>query len=205
MLKFYGSLAAFDIPVVAHVNTRRRIEEMRMWSWTDAALAQRVQQRRQTAFTAANIKKEWGDARQVVLPAPTITYTHQMTIDLGGTTCMLLHTTADHADDCTVIYLPEERTLFLGDALYADTMTWSYSSQGALALVETLERLEVDRCLLSHDDKPLERDAYQEWLRVMKHAGQLVQQVPRNAPSLEDAVARKLGRLSGIRQSQELA
>lgn len=34
-----------------------------------------------------------------------------------------------------------------------------------------------------------------EWLRVMKHAGQLVQQVPRNAPSLEDAVARKLGRL----------
>lgn len=64
-----------------------------------------------------------------------------------------------------------------------------------MALVETLERLEVDRCLLSHDDEPLERDAYQEWLRVMKQAGQLVQQVPRNAPSLEDAVARKLGRL----------
>lgn len=186
-------LGAFDGPVVAHVNTRRRLEEMQTWSWTDDALAERVEQRRQTAFTATNIQKEWGDDRQVNLRLPTVTYTDQLILDLGDVTCVLIHPTVDHADDCTVLYVPEERTLFLGDAFYPDTMTWTYSIAGAAALVQAIEGLEVDRCFLSHEDGPWDRLAFCEWLRVMQQTLQAVRNSVSTEP-LKDAVARGLGR-----------
>lgn len=141
-------LGEFDIPIVAHVNTRRHLKQMQTWSWTDDALAERVEERRQTAFTAANIQKEWGNDRKVILRLPTVTYTDELTLDLGDMTCVLIHPTVDHSDDCTLLYVPEERTLFLGDAFYADTMTWTYSLAGAIALVNALEGLEIDQCFL---------------------------------------------------------
>lgn len=187
-------VAAFDIPVMAHVNTRRHLAAMQTWSWSDDALAERVEQRRQTAFTAANIQKEWGDDRNVVLRLPTVTYTDELTLDLGDTTCVLIHPTVDHADDCTLLYVPEERTLFLGDAFYADTMTWTYSLAGASALVNAVEGLEVDQCFLSHEDAPWDRPVFHEWLRVMKQIIQAIPEIAGTQEPLEAAVARRLGR-----------
>lgn len=186
-------LEAFDVPVVAHVNTRRHLEEMQTWSWTDDALAERVQQRRQTAFTATNIQKEWADDRQVNLRLPTVTYSDQLIFDLGDVTCVLIHPAVDHADDCTILYVPEERTLFVGDAFYPDTMTWTYSLAGAAALVNAVEGLEVEQCVLSHEDSPWDRPVFYEWLRVMKQTLQAVRNSAGTEP-LEDAVARGLGR-----------
>lgn len=187
-------LAAWNGPIVAHLNTRRHLQEMQTWSWTDEALATRVEQRRQTAFTAANIHKEWGDDRNVILRLPTVTYSDQLTLDLGDTTCVLIHAAVDHADDCTILYVPEERTVFLGDAVYADTMTWTYSLAGAQALVNALAGLAIDRCFLSHEDEPWDRSIFHEWLRMMQ---QIILAIPENRGTpelLEAAVSRGLGR-----------
>lgn len=195
-------LEAFDVPVVAHVNTRRRLQEMQAWSWTDEALAERVDERRQTAFTAANIHKEWGDDRNVILRLPTVTYTDELTLDLGDTTCVLIHPAVDHADDCTILYVPEERTIFLGDAFYADTMTWTYSLAGAAALVNALEGLEVDQCFLSHEDEPWDRSVFHEWLRVMKQIIQAIPEIAGTQEPLQAAVARGLGRSLNEEESE---
>ena len=39
-----------------------------------------------------------------------------MTIDLGGIHAVLKHIPSPHTDDSTVICIPEEKTIFLGDA-----------------------------------------------------------------------------------------
>lgn len=187
-------LAAYDIPVVAHVNTRRHLEEMQTWSWTDDALTERVTQRRQTAFTAANIQKEWGDNRNVELRLPTVTYTDTLTLNLGDTTCVLIHPAVDHADDCTLLYVPEERALFLGDAFYAHTMTWTYSRAGDIALVNAMKGLEVDQCFLSHEDEPWERSVFQEWMRMMKQAIHAIPEIAGSQEPMEAAVPRRLNR-----------
>lgn len=189
----FGLEAFDDVPVVAHVNTRRHLQEMQTWSWTDEALAERVDERRQTAFTAANIHKEWGADRNVILRLPTATYTDALTLDLGDTTCVLIHPAVDHADDCTIPYVPEERMIFLGDAFYADTMTWTYSLAGVAALVKALEGLEIDQCFLSHEDEPWDRSVFQEWLRVMKQITEAILEMAGTQESLEAAVARRLG------------
>ena len=195
-------VGALHIPIVAHVNTRRHLEEMQTWSWTDAALAERVEQRRQTAFTAANIQKEWGDDRNVILRLPTVTYTDEFTLNLGDTTCMLIHPAVDHADDCTLLYVPEERTLFLGDAFYADTMTWTYSLAGAVGLVNALEGLEIDQCFLSHEDEPWDGPVFHDWLRVMKQIIQAIPAIAVTQEPLEAAVARGLGRSLNEEESE---
>ncbi len=43
-----------------------------------------------------------------------------MELDLGEVTCVLKHVGGDHAHDSVVIYVKEEKILFLGDCIYAD-------------------------------------------------------------------------------------
>jgi glyoxylase-like metal-dependent hydrolase (beta-lactamase superfamily II) len=42
----------------------------------------------------------------------------QVDIDLGGLTCQLIHVGGDHASDSCIVYVPEEKVIFLSDCLY---------------------------------------------------------------------------------------
>lgn len=187
-------LEPLDMPVIAHVNTRTHLKEMQTWLWTDDALAERIRQHRQTASGAKNIQKEWGKNREVKLRLPTLTYTDQLSLDLGDLTCVLIHPAIDHADDCTNLYLPEEHTRFLGDAFYPNPLTWTYSQAGVSALVGALEGMTVDQCILSHEDEPWNGTVFLEWLRVMKATTQAIAQIAGNHEELETAVVRRLAR-----------
>jgi glyoxylase-like metal-dependent hydrolase (beta-lactamase superfamily II) len=44
-----------------------------------------------------------------------MTFEDEVQIDLGGITCIIKHVGGDHADDSVVIYIKEEKILFLGD------------------------------------------------------------------------------------------
>ena len=136
---------------------------------------------------------------------PTVTYTDELTLDLGDTTCVLIHPAVDHTDDCTLLHVPEERTLFLGDAFYADTMTWTYSLAGAVALVNALEGLEIDQCFLSHEDEPWDRSVFNEWLQVMQQIIQALSKIAGTQEPLESIVAGRLGRSLNEEESEIVA
>ena len=51
-----------------------------------------------------------------------------MEIDLGGITCIVEHVGGVHAPDSSIIYVVEDKVLFLADCVYQDFYSgeWSY-------------------------------------------------------------------------------
>src|SRR4051794_30435918 len=110
--------SALVLPTFACTETRQVVAEMARLDWSDAALDRRVADGTEIAFCADMIKAELPERTGLSLRVPDIVFDDQVTVDLGGITCQLVHVGGDHASDSCVVYVPEERIMFLGDCLY---------------------------------------------------------------------------------------
>jgi len=104
-------------PLIAHRRTRGALEKLVGLDWSDAALDERVRSGEEIEFCASYIKKEFGAVRDIEIVLPDITFDRSVTLHLGGVDCVIEHIGGVHADDHSIVYIPEERVLFLGDAL----------------------------------------------------------------------------------------
>ena len=66
-----------------------------------------------------SVRKEYEGGKEVIIVPADIVFEGDMTIDLGGCTVKILQTKAPHTDDSTLVYVCEDKTLFLGDATCA--------------------------------------------------------------------------------------
>ncbi|MFP3339793.1 hypothetical protein R0J91_17575, partial [Micrococcus sp. SIMBA_131] len=75
-------------------------------------------------------------------------------IDLGGVTCVLQHVGGDHAADSVVVYIKEEKILFLGDCFYPDIFSskTNYTVKTTNRLLDVLEGFEAEWVILSHGE-----------------------------------------------------
>lgn len=188
-------MAAFRARVVTQEGTKQKLDDMRRLSWTDEAIARRVEIGEESAFCVDHIKKEFrsGD-REIKFPFPDITYTEGLVIDLGGITCHLQHVGGDHTPDSSVIYVPELRFLHAGDALYPNIMDWSHTADKTLALVLKLEKLDVETCILSHHDTPLGREEFKNELQLLKDLSLLTVECHGDRDLMASELERQLGR-----------
>lgn len=164
------------LPTISHSMTRQRIIEMQKLSWTDSALEQRLLEKSEIPFAVDAIKKEFGNERNIELSLPHLTFETSITLDLGGISCVIEHVGGDHADDSVILYIPEEKVLFLGDCLYAyiSHEEWSYTSEKSLHLVEHLTQFDAEFIFLSHHDAPLSRDEFHYELSLLEKVAALI-------------------------------
>ena len=62
------------------------------------------------------VGKEYEGGKEVIVVPADIVFEGGMTVDLGGCTVDILQTKAPHIDDSTLVYVCEDKTLFIGDA-----------------------------------------------------------------------------------------
>lgn len=84
--------------------------------------------------------------------------------------CKLEYVAGDHADDSVVIYIPEYKILFLGDATYQCLCSHLpyYSSQGVLELIKKLSKYNIQYALESHTDQPNTKDSFKAYLTLLQ-------------------------------------
>jgi glyoxylase-like metal-dependent hydrolase (beta-lactamase superfamily II) len=123
-------LPALDIPSIASNLTKAEMEKLIPYQWTDEALDERVISGIEIEFCASAIKKEYGNDRSIKVKLPDITFENILEIDLGGVSCQLQRVGGDHSPDSVVVYIKEEKILFLGDAIYANLYAskWNYTA-----------------------------------------------------------------------------
>jgi len=63
-----------------------------------------------------SIRKEYSGGKEMIVVPADIIFEGDMTINLGGRTIRILQTEAPHTDDSTLVYVCEDKTLFVGDA-----------------------------------------------------------------------------------------
>ena len=80
-------------------------------------------------------------------------FTGELKIDLGGVTCLIKEIINPHRDDGTIVYVPEEKTLFLGDAAYGCTKNGKsyFDREKLISMMKEVNSYDANYYLCSHE------------------------------------------------------
>lgn len=134
-------LGALDNWIVASEETKKYLAPMK-----DQDLEKEIME------SDYQLKNEFVDAFDVALRMPSITYKERCVFDLGGLTVLTQLVESDHTTDCSVVFIPEEKILFIGDCLYCGSERGQYYLDRLryLTLMKTLLHFPAELYLDSH-------------------------------------------------------
>nr|WP_249117588.1 MBL fold metallo-hydrolase [Bacillus safensis] len=89
---------------IASAKTRKEMEKLLPFSWSDEAIDERVREGTEIEFCAKAIKEEYQDYRDIQVVLPDVMFDQRMEIDLGGVTCVVQHVGGDHAIQHKIIF-----------------------------------------------------------------------------------------------------
>lgn len=183
------------VPTIA---TNRTVDEMRKmmdYDWSDEALAERIQQGIEIPFCADAIKLEFGATRDIELVLPTIRFTGELEIDLGGVTCLLRQVENDHSPGSALVFVPQDRVLFLGDAMYADIFSakWNYTVEQTTRLLDVIAEYDADYYVWSHGEA-MPKDAFEQEVHVLRHIIEVTKQAEGHVSEMRRLYRELVGR-----------
>lgn len=194
----FGAVST-GLPVTACSLTAEKLDWMRGLSWTDEALARRVEAGTEMEFCRENIRIEWPDSgRDIRIPTLAQVFQEEQTLDLGGRTAKIFRVDSDHTPDCCVVHLVEEEVVFLGDCLYLnmDREPWFRTPERTCALMDRLTALHAKWYVPAHHGV-YTGEEFSAFARQMK----ALARAARGAVSLEEAV-RTLEEHTGYRANE---
>ncbi|WP_166705316.1 MBL fold metallo-hydrolase [Bacillus albus] len=192
----------FGLPVlhnaltIAHDETKKEMQSLVSYEWTDEALDARVKEGTEIEFCADCIKKEFEEkARNIKIIPPVLTFQDQIELDLGEVTCVLKHVGGDHAHDSIVIYVKEEKILFLGDCIYADIFSskWNYTTKRTFKLIDDLEKFDAEIYILSHGTA-ISRNEFLQEMHLLKTVGTYTEIHKGDEENIKEAYKRDVNR-----------
>ncbi|MFG2136876.1 MBL fold metallo-hydrolase [Streptomyces sp. NPDC048650] len=92
---------------------------------------------------------EYGD---ILLTAPTVTFTDELTLHVGDIEVRLLHPGVAHTPGDTVVWLPEQRIVFTGDLIFNGGTPFLFmgSLAGSLRSLDLLRSLDAETVVPGH-------------------------------------------------------
>lgn len=142
---------ALSAETVAHVNTNRELERLSSWVWNDEEMKRRLEEGLEIEFADQHIRAEYGALEDIRVTAADRTFQDAMTIDCGGVTCRCIHLPSAHSDDAVVVYVPEEKVLFVGD-IYNDDFYHEHDRdmEKTKQLHDALAQLDFQTAVVGH-------------------------------------------------------
>lgn len=108
----------FDVPVVAHEQTRDLLVQEAAKPWGLAYLDDEVAREPLLATSYSAIGQAIEDWDTFAVRVPTVTFSQRMRLYIDDMRIELEHVGGQHAADAIVVRVPEQRVLFLGDCFY---------------------------------------------------------------------------------------
>ncbi|WP_214483134.1 MBL fold metallo-hydrolase [Bacillus sp. SM2101] len=142
-----------NLTTIGHENTKIKLEEMRNMKWDDASLEVYLQNGILNEFEISCIKKEIPERDSFLIGDLDITYKGSMAIDLGGINCIINDVGGDHTLESTVIYIPEEKVIFLGDCVYNGRYNGDYvfTKEKLFPMIDKIEKNDIEYYFCSHE------------------------------------------------------
>jgi glyoxylase-like metal-dependent hydrolase (beta-lactamase superfamily II) len=180
-------MKTMDLLTISHEETKKKLEYLQTLKWDDASLDARVETGEEIEFCRDMIKREMPTREHLKLKVPDLTFTDKIEIDLGGVTCVIEHVGGVHAQDSSIIYVPDEKIMFLADCLYQDFYSgeWSYDLNELITLLEKIKKYDAKWYVLGHQD-PKTHEEMWSFLDDLTSIGEIVGQ----EVSLDKAVTR---------------
>ncbi|MEH7274255.1 MBL fold metallo-hydrolase [Neobacillus vireti] len=172
---------------ISHEATKNKLAYLKTLQWDDPSLDARVETGEEIEFCRDMIKREMPNRDYLKLKVPDLTFTNKIEIDLGGVTCVVEHVGGVHAQDSSIIYIPDEKIMFLGDCIYQDFYSgeWSYDLEELVILLDKIKKYEVDMYVTGHQN-PKTREEMWSFFDDLTNIGEIVDK----EVSFDKAVAR---------------
>ena len=97
-----------------------------------------------------SIRREYAGNRPVVIVPADVTFSGEISLDLGGCQVRAFQVESPHTDDGTFVQIPGEGVLFIGDANSGAFPTWQRDAAQAQKLAGMLSNLEANIVVEGH-------------------------------------------------------
>ncbi len=97
-----------------------------------------------------SVGREYAGGLPVTVVPADVTYEGEIALDPGGVTARVFGAPSPHTDDATLVYVPEEKLLILGDAPCGVFPTWSTDPVLGRQLIGAIEATGAELCLSGH-------------------------------------------------------
>ena len=145
-------LHSLEAVSIALDKTNDILKFMENLTWSDSLLEKYVSEDIIPLFCKPHIINEYKDLSEIVVKPADISFTDEMTLDLGNQKCVFKNIVSPHTDDCVIVYIPGENCVFLGDCLCEELVgdQWIDNKEKLAVLIETLENLDFEYGLEGH-------------------------------------------------------
>ncbi|MFS0870357.1 MBL fold metallo-hydrolase [Paenibacillus xylanilyticus] len=143
----------FNATIIVNRLTNQLINVWRNYSYDDYSLNEYVKSNKMSSQCMEIIQNEIPMRDSFKLNAPDIIFEDSLQIDLGNKVCILERIRSTHTDDSTIVYIPDEKTIFLGDSAYGTTTNSLFHFKQALLLpmIQDIQKYDADHFLLGHE------------------------------------------------------
>ena len=97
-----------------------------------------------------SVRREYAGGVPVVVVPADETVNKDRVIDLGGVTAEIMLTASPHTDDALLVYVPEDRVLFVGDAQLGLFPSWKMDWNKLAALAEKVRGIDAEVVVDGH-------------------------------------------------------
>jgi glyoxylase-like metal-dependent hydrolase (beta-lactamase superfamily II) len=143
----------FDATVIVNSQTNELLKEWQNYTFDDQSLQTYAQTKQMSAKCIEIIQADIPNRDRFKLNAPSVIFEKTLTIDLGNKICVLEKINSTHSDDATIIYIPDEKVVFLGDSAYGTTTNslFHYKQSLLLPMIEDIQKYDAEAFLLGHE------------------------------------------------------
>lgn len=177
----------WDAVSVANQLTIDHMDRYRRFKFDDNSLELARQAGVYSEYSVKCIKAEFQDQdrEHFSLGDIDICYYDRMKIDLGGVTCEVCNIISPHTDDSTIVYVPEEKVLFLGDCIYGNSKNGNnyFDPAELFPMVDVIEQYKADYYICSHESACTREEIVAYWQQLRTAYG-----IVSNCATLEEAV-----------------
>ena len=96
------------------------------------------------------IRREYANGQPVVVTLADMTFTGEMHLDAGNCPIHIFQADSPHTDDSTLVYVPNDKLLILGDSTGGRFPDWYFDQVSGDNLAETIQKVNPELCLPGH-------------------------------------------------------
>ena len=145
--------------LVATKKCYEHLKKMTPWLWDDESMNDRIKLGLDIKFSYDMIKKIY-PARDIKIKLPDIYKDSKVTLNLGNVKVICYPNDNSHSDDAFLVYIEEEKILFLGDSHSKcyDTTPMSFNKEKLKNYISVIENIDFNIAIPGHGNTMTKRE-----------------------------------------------
>ncbi|WP_203333582.1 MBL fold metallo-hydrolase [Planococcus beigongshangi] len=143
----------FDAMAVVNTETDGLLQKWQSLSYGDSSLQTYVNSGFMNAKCMEVLQEDMPNRETFKLKPSDIIFEKTLVIDLGNKKCVLEKIRSTHTDDSTIVYIPDDKVIFLGDAAYGTTTNTLFHIKQPLLLpmIQDIQKYDAEWSVLGHE------------------------------------------------------